>query len=413
MGNSEDGDGSVVDAATKVSMVLKSVEANGTQVVAKGSYFVLEGSADDIVRVGVAYRPTSTMQRVEVDTPCVSPFEVAFTLNEGEYALCAYAYCNGELYFRSSEKVVKVTASGVEPGPEPEPEPEPDPEPNPNPNPEPEPSDYDKGYVKHTGWAEQPSFRKGTDYYYSEHICAGGERARNGNAMRNFSVCYSANHHCPYWVAGPMHICYRGGSGRNDSYRPDPGIPADFQQYGKSYSGGCNKGHMIASNERTSTPATNKQVFYYSNIAPQYSSTFNTGGGAWNNLEDKVNDYWCTDTLYQVVGCYFDTYTDAYGKTATPKSAECGGQDTSIPTMFYMVLLRTKAGNSGKSVMQCSANELKCVAFVMRHTMEKGHEPEAKDMISVAELESITGFTYFPNVPNAPKTTFKASEWGL
>jgi DNA/RNA endonuclease G (NUC1) len=210
-----------------------------------------------------------------------------------------------------------------------------------------------------------------------------------------------------------MHICYRGGSGRNDSYKPDPKIPSDIQQYSKSYSGGCNKGHMIASNERTISPATNKQVFYYSNIAPQYSSTFNTGGGAWNNLEELVNDYWCTDTLYQVVGCYFDTYTDAYGKTATPKTAECGGQDTSIPTMFYMALLRTKGGRTGKSVMNCSANELQCVAFVMRHTMEKGHEPEARDLISIAELEKITGFTYFPNVPNAPKTTFKASDWDL
>jgi hypothetical protein len=45
--------------------------------------------------------------------------------------------------------------------------------------------------------------------------------------------------------------------------------------------------------------------------------------------------------------------------------------------------------------------------------MEKGHEPEARDLISIAELEKITGFTYFPNVPNAPKTTFKASDWDL
>jgi hypothetical protein len=33
--------------------------------------------------------------------------------------------------------------------------------------------------------------------------------------------------------------------------------------------------------------------------------------------------------------------------------------------------------------------------------------------MSVADLEKITGVTYFPNVPNAPKTTFKASDWGL
>ena len=33
--------------------------------------------------------------------------------------------------------------------------------------------------------------------------------------------------------------------------------------------------------------------------------------------------------------------------------------------------------------------------------------------MSVSDLEKITGFTYFPNVPNAPKGSFSASDWGL
>ena len=72
---------------------------------------------------------------------------------------------------------------------------------------------------------------------------------------------------------------------------------------------------MLGSAERTSSSATNKQVFYYTNIAPQLSSGFNTGGGGWNLLEDWVDTQVCADTLYEVVGCYFDKYTDAYGYT--------------------------------------------------------------------------------------------------
>ena len=34
-------------------------------------------------------------------------------------------------------------------------------------------------------------------------------------------------------------------------------------------------------------------------------------------------------------------------------------------------------------------------------------------LLSVADLERLTGVTYFPNVPNAPKNTFSASDWGL
>ena len=49
----------------------------------------------------------------------------------------------------------------------------------------------------------------------------------------------------------------------------------------------------------------------------------------------------------------------------------------------------------------------------MSHIMPKGHQPEKRDMISISQLEALTGFTYFPNVPNAPKDTFKPSDWGL
>lgn len=157
----------------------------------------------------------------------------------------------------------------------------------------------------------------------------------------------------------------------------------------------------------------NKQVSYYTNMAPQHSSTFNTGGGAWNNLEDKIDSYWCADTLYTVVGCRFETWTDAYGNTAQPKRTGFGGVQASVPTMFYTLLLRTKRGNTGKSVMECSREELQCVAFVMSHAMQKEHEPERRDMRSVAEIERLTGFTFFANVPNAPKDTYNPSDWGL
>lgn len=303
--------------------------------------------------------------------------------------------------------------------PEPEPEPKPEPKPEPEPEPEPEPS---QGYTYRSHWYELPieidANKDGrddnnSDYYYAHHLCAGGEKnaQRNGSA-RNFSVCFSATHHCPVWVAAPRHSSYESGASRTDAYSQDPNIPSNIQYSSKSTGGGCNKGHMLGSAERLSTTATNKQVFYYSNIAPQYSSTFNTGGGAWNNLEDHIDGLVCADTLYTVIGCYFDTYTDKYGNTGRPAKIEFGGRsDVSRPTMFYYALLRTKSGNTGKSVKDCSASELQCAAFVICHEQAKGHKPQVKDMISIKELEELTGFTYFENVPNAPKSTFNSSDW--
>ena len=274
------------------------------------------------------------------------------------------------------------------------------------------------------GWAELPRMNytvsgnykistENSNNYYAYHWCAGGETT-HGHTARNFTVCFSGEHHCPLWVAAPRHSMYVG-SGRHDAYRTDDLVPASIQYRNKDTGGGCNKGHMLGSAERNRTLATNQQVFVYTNIAPQLSTGFNTGGGGWNKLEDWVDTQVCADTLYEVIGCYFERYTDGYGNTVNPETISFGGRnDVDMPTMFYYVLLRTKSGSSGKAVTDCSSSELKCAAFVRSHTNAlKGQAVTRSEMMSVSELEAITGFTYFANVPDAPKSTCNPTDWGL
>lgn len=266
---------------------------------------------------------------------------------------------------------------------------------------------------RYAGWPELPIEVANSDYYYASHICP--DLQVGGHAARNYTVCFSAEHHCPLWVAAPRHKCYTGSAGRSDAYGKDPDIPSSLQYNSKSTGGGCNKGHILGSSERTYSSAVNRQVFYYTNIAPQYSSGFNTGGGGWNTLEDYIDGQVCADTTYLVIGTYFEPYTDGYGKSATPKKIEFGSRsDVSCPTMFYIAALRTKKGNTGKSVVNCSADELQCAVFVRTHTNElKGQKVTSREMMSVADIEQLTGFTFFANVPNAPKYNYDPADWGL
>ena len=254
--------------------------------------------------------------------------------------------------------------------------------------------------------------------YYAYHLCAGGEKGPNGKTARNYTVCFSAEHHCPLWVAAPRHSMYTGSAGRNEAYKADASIPADIQYNSKSTGGGCNKGHMLGSAERTSTKATNKQVFFYSNIAPQLSTGFNTGGGGWNLLEDFIDELVPSsqkDTLYEVVGCIFGTVTDGYGYKVTSRKITFGGRsDVSLPAAFYYAVLKKKNSSTPGSVADCSENQLQCVAFLRAHTNNlKGQNPSAKELMSISDLERLTGITFFANVPNAPKDTYNASDWGL
>lgn len=326
-------------------------------------------------------------------------------------------------YTGSQEELVLYKRDGAassnpDPGDPDDPDPEepenPDPDPNPNP-----------GNGKY-GWYELPVMNlkessgyltdaTDSDLYYAYHLCDGGEKGPGGKTARNYTVCFSAEHHCPVWVAAPRHSMYEVKNvERTDAYKKDPDIPASIQYNSKSTGGGCNKGHMLGSAERLSSAATNRQVFYYSNIAPQQSSSFNTGGGGWNTLEDWVDRKVCSDTLYVVIGAYFDEFRDNRGYSASPTKISFGGRsDVSKPTMFYYILLRTKKGNTGKPLSECTEDELMCAAFVRSHSTPTGVKVDKRDLMSVSDLEEITGFTYFTNVPNAPKDSYNASDWGL
>jgi len=257
------------------------------------------------------------------------------------------------------------------------------------------------GKVYRTGWYELPEEQSGTKLYFAYHMRPDAPK------VRNYSICYSAELHCAVWAAAAMHSSWDGNAGRNDTWQYDPEIPSSVQpDLSSSYKGGSySRGHMIASSDRQVSVATNRQTFYYTNMAPQVQNEFN--GGIWNKLEVKVQDTWtCSDTLYVVTGAHFAN------RSKTTKDKD--GNTCYVPTHFYKVLLRSKSGKTRKPVSQLSADELQCVGFWFDHF---GHgtkdQPSKSDMRSVADIEKETGLKFFPNVPNAPKTTYKASDWGM
>lgn len=280
------------------------------------------------------------------------------------------------------------------------------------------------------GWAELPALNythHGGNYnYYTdntrEEIYYVHHKAKDphGNVVRNYTACWSGEHRCPVWIAAPRHKDYETGSAPSRNYRLDPDLPSNVQYKAASGSNSpYNRGHMLGAAERKGSKDMFSQVNYMTNIAPQHGTYFNSGSKYWNSLEDQIDKYVCSDTLYVVIGTYFKDYTDAKGIHASPKTITYNGStDVSSPTMFYYALLRTKSGSSGKKVQNCSASELQCVAFVRTHMQSAPSSTNvytvtATDMMSVADLERITGFTYFSNVPNAPKSTYKASDWPL
>lgn len=260
--------------------------------------------------------------------------------------------------------------------------------------------------VRYTGWAELPvedALKLDNEYYYAYHLCP--DYPSSGTKARNFSTCYSKPYRCPVWVAAPLHDCYTGGVNRTNAYRSDPDIKCTQVGHWDGYT----RGHMLGSNERRVTTNVNRDVFYYSNIGPQLQTYFNTGGGQWNTAEDWVDKQWrgLADTCYQVVGTYWEN---------TSKVVD----GTTIPTHYYIVLLKAKKSAGKKWVVDCSQSELQSIAILVRHkTYAKNEVVKAADFESkgvfksVAEIERLTGHTFFPNVPNVPKNNYNPNDWNF
>ena len=252
------------------------------------------------------------------------------------------------------------------------------------------------------GWAEMPAKVEDANWEYGYH-----DKLPSNNKLRNYSFCFDKSKHCALWVAYPLHKCYIEGNGhRTEDWGYDPCCIDDTYEPNLrnsyySQGGGTNthsRGHQLPSADRLASDEDNATTFYYTNMTPQLQSL---NGGTWQSLEENITKKWiCSDTLYVVTGAHFAA---GYGYAYDNKG---NGKACAVPTHYYKVLLRTKSGNSGKWVGNCSASELKCVGFWFEHAAKA-----PRQTMSVAEIERKTGHTFFPNVKNAPKSTYNASEW--
>lgn len=259
--------------------------------------------------------------------------------------------------------------------------------------------------------------------------------------LRNYTYCYDTYRHCPLWIAHPQHACYEEGSGRTDVWKKDE-FMTDAEQaiiyplpevngnralslYTESLNRQWTRGHMLMSNYRGGTDTElNAQTFYSCNIAPQGGAAFDR---LWGDAEIRIQDnYVCADTLYCVSGAYFEndnlTARDASGWNGEDPnkvryyvpgySKECV-----VPTHFYKLILRTRSGNTGKAIQECSASELKAVGFWFEHADEINGSTspmlDASYMRSVEWIEQQTGFTFFPDVPVEVKQQCNPSDWGF
>ena len=244
-------------------------------------------------------------------------------------------------------------------------------------------------------WPELPETIQGEGYYYVTHNVK-----VEGKDIRNYSMCFDPKSYAALWVAFPYHLdVYDGVQTRTDDWEFDPEIPREYQpDLHRSYNGDYDRGHQLASADRTKNREMNSQTFYYSNMTPQMGRL---NQQQWAKFEMKVRDNVCSDTLYVVTGA---DYTTSIGSTY-----DAAGKKVPLPGGYYKVLLRTKSGRTGKSISECRPEELMAIGFYFDHRFYSSMPQE----ITVDEMEKKTGFNFFPSIDESVEKRVNINDWNL
>lgn len=208
-----------------------------------------------------------------------------------------------------------------------------------------------------------------------------------------YTVSFNPIWRIPNWVAyGLTKSEVMGTVPRDKNFYPDPAIKkdpvtrADYNGVGKI---GMSRGHMAPAGDMKWSETAMQESCYMTNICPQNN---NLNNGDWKSLEEHARN-WAIKYGEIFITCgpiVEDDYLTI-------------GREIAIPKFFYKVFLR-KQENNWTSIGFLFANEA-------------GSKPLMTRMLSVDEIEELTGIDFFFQLPDSIENKVEAkyivSDWTL
>ena len=224
-------------------------------------------------------------------------------------------------------------------------------------------------------------------------ICA-GHPGRTGNEVPNdivvlnkqgFTIGYSPSLRHPVWVAYKTHPVHRAElPPRPTSFKPDPAArnSPQHKDYTKS---GYDRGHMAPNLAIVSRHGKDAQIqtFLTSNICPQRPSL---NQGPWRDLEFRISELWPDryGEVWVIVGAV---------TSPTPTRLPSG---VNIPTAFYQIVVAQEQGR------------VRAFAVYMPQAIRR-REYARTTLVSIDEIERITGLDFLANLPDDAEAALEAA----
>ena len=198
-----------------------------------------------------------------------------------------------------------------------------------------------------------------------------------------YSLSYSEPHEQAEWVAYELKKSHLATTNfKRPYFEVDNAVKTGAASWRNYKNSGYDRGHLCPAGDRNYSKFAHDETFLTSNISPQ-KHDFNAG--IWNTLEQKVR-YWASkyDGVFVVTGGVLK------GKLKT-----IGTENVAVPNQFYKVLINVTNGKP------------KMIAFLMPH--KNSNKPLYEFVVSVDEVEKLTGIDFFPELEDTLENKLEAS----
>jgi endonuclease G len=212
-----------------------------------------------------------------------------------------------------------------------------------------------------------------------------------------YVLSYNAKTRTPNWVSWELKKDDIGNAKRA-AFEPDPLLPKGIiaRVTSPDYTGGgFDRGHMCPAKDRSATVEDQVAVFKMTNIVPQSPASNQKG---WERLEDYCRMLARQGHVLQIV-------CGPHGKGGTGKEgpAEEVGKThkITVPHQLWKVVLVLPREDASPR------KNTRAIAVIMPNNHRVGFD-WTKYRVSVAEVEKLTGFRFWPAIPEETAAAIKS-----
>ena len=170
---------------------------------------------------------------------------------------------------------------------------------------------------------------------------------------------------------------------RKDNFRKDPRVRTESAALSDYRGSGFDRGHLAPAADFSYSEFALSQSFFMSNMSPQ-TPGFNRG--IWKKLEEQVRDWTMKfKHLYVVTGPILDKGLPTIGTN-----------EVAVPKEYY------------KIVLDIDKPGIKAIAFLLKN--QKSNEPLQSFVVSIDEIEKMTGLDFFPSISDELENILESSK---